>query len=189
MNRRITVTGILLALVLTAGFASAGEQWLHIKVEDRGYSDENVNINLPISMIEAILPMIDTPEFRGGMLDLRMHVDDDDFHGIDFRRVLEALRDAPDADFVTVSSDDENVRVAKADGMLTIHVDSRRDSEKVRVKIPLAVVDAMLGDDPYRIDLMAGLRTLADYGGGDLVTVESDDESVRIWIDDNQHAN
>jgi hypothetical protein len=27
------------------------------------------------------------------------------------------------------------------------------------------------------------LRVLADYSDGDLVTVESDDTSVRIWID------
>jgi hypothetical protein len=30
---------------------------------------------------------------------------------------------------------------------------------------------------------MAALDRLAEFDGGDLVTVESDDESIRIWID------
>ena len=33
---------------------------------------------------------------------------------------------------------------------------------------------------------MAAIEALADYDGGDLVTVESDRERVRIWIDTNE---
>ena len=32
----------------------------------------------------------------------------------------------------------------------------------------------------------AAIEALADYDGGDLVTIEGDNERVRIWIDNNQ---
>jgi hypothetical protein len=187
MKKRITLIGCLLMVTLAAtGWAAAQERWLHVKVVEDGGRGENVNINIPISMIEALLPMIETNEFRDGKVNIRTHIDDDVFEGIDLRKMLEAVRDAPDAEFVTVKSDDENVRVAKEKGVLLINVDSRWDSERVRVKIPLEVVEAMIGENPDEIDLLAGIRMLASYGGGDLVNVESDDSNVRIWIDDLQ---
>jgi len=186
LKKRFTLLGCLLIVAVAAtGIASAQERWLHIKVVEDGHRGENVNINLPISMIEALLPMIETNDFRDGRVNIGAHLGDDVFQGIDLRKVLEALRDAPDADFVT-ESDDEDVRVAKEDGMLKIDVDSRDDDERVRVRVPLAVVDAMIAENPYEIDVLAGIRALADFGGGDLVTVESDDSTVRIWIDDRQ---
>ena len=44
-------------------------------------------------------------------------------------------------------------------------------------------VDALLSGADDELDLLAALDALADYGGGDLITVESDDESIRVWID------
>lgn len=186
MNKRIFLSGCLALILATTASVASNDLWLHIKVGEKGRGSENVNINVPLSMIEALLPMIDTPELRGGRIRVQHHLDDDLFGGVDLRKVLEALRDAPDADFVTVKSDDESVRVAKERGMLRIDVDSRWDSEKVRVTVPLAMVEAMLGGDPDEIDIIAGIRALADHGAGDLVTVESDDETVRIWVDDRQ---
>ena len=51
-------------------------------------------------------------------------------------------------------------------------------------RLPMDVVEALIGDDPNELDLEAGLDALAAYDGEDLVAVESDDgESVRVWID------
>ena len=42
------------------------------------------------------------------------------------------------------------------------------------------------GGDDGQLDLIAALRRLGEYDGGDLITVESDDgDAVRIWIDSN----
>lgn len=187
LKKRFTLISCSLMIALAAtGISSARDRWLHIKVIEDGRSGDNVNINLPISMIESLLPMIETNEFRGGRVNISSHLGDDVFQGIDLRKVLEAVRDAPDAEFITVKSGDDNVRVAKENGILKIDVDSRDDDERVRVRVPLAVVDAMIAGDPNEIDVLAGIRALAEYGGGDLVTVESDDSNVRIWIDDTQ---
>ena len=48
--------------------------------------------------------------------------------------------------------------------------------------MPLEVVDAMVAGKDGELDLLAALEALADYDG-DLVTVESEDSFVRIWID------
>jgi hypothetical protein len=169
----------ILVLALATGLALADDRWLHIRVQERGLGDEEISINVPLQLVEALLPTIQAEGLDHGKVHWRHHSDLD---GIDLREILAALRDAPDAEFVTVRSRDESVRVAKDGGYLLIHVDET-DGERVRVKMPLAVIDAMLSTDEEELDLVAALRALADYDVGDLVTVESDDSFVRIWID------
>jgi hypothetical protein len=176
IRNKLILGSILLLLV--SSLAVAQDRWLHVRVQEHGNSDATVNVNIPLSLIEALLPTIETDEFDGGVILL----DDVDFEGVDLREALVALRDAPDAEFVTIQSRDETVRVAKEDGFLLVNADEDR-GDRVRVRMPLSVVDAMLSPSGDRIDLIAGLRALSEFDGGDLVTVESDDETVRVWID------
>jgi hypothetical protein len=165
-----------------AGSAAAGDGfWLHVRVDAKGASAETVHVNVPLSMVEALLPMIEAEGLRHGKLDLDWR--DDRLSGIDLREVLQALRESPDTEFVTVRAEAENVRVAKERGFLIVHVDEQ--DEKVRVRVPLDVVEALFVDDD-RLDLVGALRRLASLDGGEIVTVDSDDESVRIWIDADQ---
>ena len=176
--------GILFMLVVPMlNLVDASDRWLHVRVEETGSDgEESVAVNIPLQLIEAILPAIQTDELMGG----RFGWDEGEIEGIDLRQILRALRDAPDADYVTIKDHDESVRVAKEDGFLLVRVDEDQ-GDHVRVRLPLDVVEALLGSqDEGSIDLVAGLRALGEFDGGDLVTVESDDESVRIWIDSNQ---
>ena len=174
--------GLAIALLMSMpSLTEASDRWLHVRVEETAsQGEESVNVNIPLQLVEAILPAIDTDEFSGG----RFGWDEGEIEGIDIRQILQALRDAPDADYVTVKDHDESVRVAKEDGFLLVRVDEN-EGDRVRVKLPLAVVEALLGTEGS-VDLIAGLHALGEYTGGDLVTVESDDESVRIWIDSSQ---
>ena len=182
--KKIALAGIALLLFAT-GTALAGMEgrWLHVRVQDHDDDGEYVAVNVPLELVGALIPTIETDEFRGG----RIVIDDDDFEEIDLRAALKALRDTPDGEYVTVRSRDENVRVAKERGFFLIDAEDD-DGEKVRVRMPLKVVDAMLGSRRNEIDLMAALDVLADSGNGDLVTVESDDSSVRVWIDSDQNG-
>jgi hypothetical protein len=170
------------ALILLAALpAAAGEldgRWLHIRVQEHDGDEEYVAINIPLQLVEAILPTIETDEFSRG----KVILDDDELEGVDLRAMLEAVRDTPDAEFITVRSRDENVRVAKESGFLVVLAEDS-DFERVRVRMPLDAVEAMVGGSGDEIDLLAGLRVLADRADSDLVTVESTDSSVRIWID------
>ena len=182
MTKRIALAGIAL-LLLATGSALAGVEgrWLHVRVQDHDDDGEYVAVNVPLELVGALIPTIETEEFRGG----RIVLDDDDFEEIDLHAALKALRDTPDGEYVTVRSRDENVRVAKERGFFII--DAEDDSgDKARIRMPLEVVDAMLGAGRNEIDLMAALDVLADSGNGDLIVAETDDSSVRIWIDSNQ---
>ena len=171
---------VVMILAAAAGIANAGDQWLHVRVQESGNRGDAVSVNIPLQMIEAVLPMIEAEGLDHGRIDFGHG----ELHGIDLRELLEALQDAPDADFVTVKSDDEVVRVAKEDGFLLVRVEER--DENVRIRMPLGVVEAALGNGNGRLDLVAALRRLGEYDGGDLITVESDDgDAVRIWIDSN----
>jgi hypothetical protein len=177
MKRSVMLVAVVLVLALSVG-ATAADQWLHIRVEDRGSRPEHVSVNIPLDLVEAILPMVEIDEFRQG----RIHLPAEEFEGLDLHELLVALRDAPDADYVRVQSDDETVRVAKEGGYLIVRVDEDR-GDRVRIRIPLAVIDAMLQGNEDELDLVAGLRALAQFEGEDLLVVEGDDESVRVWID------
>lgn len=168
--------------LLAAPAAQAGdERWFHVRVEEFGGSGERVSVNIPLSFVRSMLPMIETEEFRGGSI----YLDEHDLNGIDLGQALLALREAPDADFVTVRSDSEDVVVRKENGFLVVRADD--GDERVRVQVPLAIVEAMIDPAyPNRLNLAAALDALAAFDGQDLVTVESRDANVRIWIDSDQ---
>lgn len=177
MKRKWIPLALLVCLTTGTALAGADGHWLHVRVEESGDDGEKVNVNIPLSVVMAILPAIETDEFRGGRIDLDHGQIDD----IDIREVLKAFKDAPDAEYVTIDGRDESVRVSKERGFLLVNVDD--DGDRVRVRFPLDVVDALLSGGDDELDLIAALDALADHGGGDLVTVESDDESIRVWID------
>ena len=70
----------------------------------------------------------------------------------------------------------------KEEGWVYVEVRDEKGPEKVNVKIPQAVVDALLAGD--EIDLEAAVRALVEHGEGDFVTVSERDDSVRVWVDD-----
>jgi hypothetical protein len=183
MNKSTCLGFLIAVLLLTAGPASASGSWLHVKVQDGGPEGERVSVNIPIQLVEAILPTIETDELKEG----KILWDETELEGIDLRELLKALQDAPDANFVTVEGSDESVKVAKENGLLVVRADDG-GGDRVRVTMPLDVVDAMLGEDSSELDLLAALRALADYDGGDLVTVESDETLVRVWIDSSESS-
>ncbi len=180
MKRKLLISTLILMLTATAAMAS--DHWLHIRVQEHNGAEERVNVNIPLSMVRGILPLIDDEEFNGG----RIRIHDHDWDDINLPQIMRELRDAPDAEYVTVKSRDENVRVAKENGYFLVRAEERDGNETVNIKMPLAVVDAMFTGRSDEIDLIAALDALTDHADGDLITVESDDTSVRIWIDRRQ---
>ena len=157
-----------------------------------------MKINLPLTMLAKLagaidLEGIDNHTFRHG----RIRIDDADIDHVDLRAMWNAVKEADDMEFVSIESTHENVTVAKDQGYLLVRVrsdrddddeeaddDDRRRGERVNVRVPMAVVDALLSAGEKELDLQAALMALAESGEGELVVVEDGDSSVRIWIDD-----
>jgi hypothetical protein len=53
----------------------------------------------------------------------------------------------------------------------------------VDVKVPMKVVDALFSAGKDELDITAALRALSAQGDTELVTVKSDDNTVRVWLD------
>jgi hypothetical protein len=179
-NGRKILGMALLAAGLTAASASAADLWLHIKV-DGGKNAELAEINMPLSMVESFAPMLQGKVRGGHSIKLR----DRDYDVDQLRRVWRQLEDGPDATYVTVNEPDSKLRIAKSGRYLVMTADERGgDRESVEARIPVSVMGALLSGSGDDLDIGAALRELARFGEGELMTVTSDEETVRIWIDD-----
>ncbi len=188
MRRSVLVVTTLSIFILavSVGAASAADRWLHVRVLEAG-EDTRVNVNIPLSLIGQLLPLVQVDAFEGGRLQILDEVLEDT--GVDIRAMWETLRGAQDGEYVTVESGDENVRIEKTEGFLMIHVDGKEDAaEKVLVRFPLEVVDALFSGDENTIDLLAAIQALGRHSDANLVSVQDGDTSVRIWVDDSMNG-
>jgi len=185
-------TAAAIFLASTPALAGPQSRWLHVRVEGKGPDVETVHVNLPLSLLETVLPAIDQDGLRHGIVRIRRHDGDrhpvglghSDLDAADLRAILAAVRDAEDGEYVTVDDPDERVRVWKEKGLLCIDAEERGDSpEKVHVRIRMDVLSAMLTDDPDELDVVAAVRVLGERDEGDLIVVTGEDEAVHIWID------
>jgi hypothetical protein len=167
--------------VLVASQASAAESFLHVHVQEGG-GGETVRVNLPLDMVEGVLPLLKAE----GLQDGRLTLDPERVEGMDLRRIWEAVREGRDGEFVTVEGRDERIRVARSGKDLIATVDSSGTREKVNVRIPLAVVDALFSGEGDSLDLVAAVRAMGEHAGGDLVRIEDGETRVRVWIDRDQ---
>ena len=168
------------ALFLAIAPSVAAESWLHITVDERGAGGEKVRVNVPISLLENLAPVLQEIDIK---MD-KVEMGDTHMDAAKLREIWKALRTAADGEYVTVESEKENVRVAKAgEYMLVKVVDRGEDNETVDVRMPLAIVDALMSGEGDRLNFTAAVKALKDRGEGELVAVKDHTSSVRIWID------
>ena len=171
------ISTVFLAALVIAGAASASNLWLHVKVDEA--DGAKVTVNLPVSMIEKAIQMIPEEHLNHH----GMHFSDHDLTPAQIRELWTELRDSPDMTFVKVEEEGEDVKVWKESGYLYVSVIEEHDNEKVDVRVPFAVVDALLSGDEDELNIEAAIQALAQEGEGELVTVTSDDDNVRVWVD------
>lgn len=187
MRTRVRATApamfVAAAMFVTAAAPAMGaERYLHVRVQD-GQKGENVNVNVPLSMAEKILPAINNGDLHNGCVTIH----DADLNGVDLRQILDAVRTAPDNDFVTINNNrrGQTVRVAKSNGNIVVHVkDEQRKEQEVEITVPMTVIDALFSTAKQdELNVAAALKSLADTGNGLLVTVHDAGQNVRVWVD------
>jgi len=186
----VPVSAFAQAAPATSSSSITSERWLHVRVISSENKNETVRVNVPLEMAEKVLPAINKDRLHNG----KVRFDDHDMNGVDLKVLLDAVRSAKDGEYVTVQSNDADVRVAKQNGYMYVHVTDKNshDSEKhgkspdrtkVEVKVPMKVVDALFSAGKDELDLVAALRALSAHGDTELVSVKSDDNTVRVWLD------
>lgn len=164
-------------LVAAAAKAAATDLWLHVRVHEGGGA--KVSVNLPISLVETVLPVLSQGHFQHGY----RHVEHAGLSVAEMRRIWQELKGGPDATFVTIDEGDDRVRVSKQAGLLVVQVREGDGEETVDVRIPAAVVDALLSGEADELNVEAGVEALVAHGEGELVNITDREDRVRVWID------
>jgi hypothetical protein len=181
MKRAIWVV-VLAAGLIFAGVAQAQEDapWLHIRVDESGAHGSKVSVNVPLSLVEVVLDIAENEIFEESHFD----IDHSDITVADMRRMWDELRNAGDAEFVTVEEDDEFIKISRQGSKVLIEMqDLDDDSEKGRIEVPVGVVDALFSGEGEDLNIRAALDELIRTQDGEIVMIEDDETSVRIWIE------
>jgi hypothetical protein len=168
-----------LALFLMAGISQAAGQWVHVHVDNPAKS-EKVKINIPVSLMETMLPLIEEKGVQKGKIKL----EDKELKVEDLRKMWNELRKQGDAEFLSVEDKDTSVRVYTEGNFLMVQPE-KASKEKVKIKVPLSVVDALLSGHGDELNLTAAVKALKDSGVRDIISVQDDENIVRVWIDEN----
>lgn len=176
-------------LVASVVDTAAAARWIHVRVDDSGPRAEKVRINFPLRSVRELLPLIEDDKFNHG----RIQINDRDMNAARLRAIWAAVREAGDGEFVTVQSNDEQVRVARSGNFMIVKVDERQGRRgrhgTVDIKVPVTVVDALLSGGGEELNIAAAIDALDEHGPGDIVTVNDDESRVRIWVDNSQSGN
>lgn len=177
MKKIFPILTVALWLILPTASAFAQAEWLHVHVTE-GEGKETVRVNVPLSMVDALLPIIEKQHLG----ELKAKLPTDKFSVSDLRTAWNELNAQGDFQLVSVDSEDSRVRVALESGYVVIR--SVEDAEQeVLVQVPGAVVDALLSGPGEELNLAAGVRALRASGASEFVNVKDGDTHVRIWID------
>ena len=120
---------LLSGAMAQASPATTNDRWLHVRVVSTDDKGETVSVNIPLEVAEKILPTINKNQLHGG----KVTIDKFDSDGIDVRALLEVVRSSKDGEFVTVNSKDGDVRVAKQNGYMLVHVTDSSGKHHVRL--------------------------------------------------------
>lgn len=184
MNKRakgLAVVAVLGAAFFVSGMARAASvaRYLHVRVTNAARG-ELVRVNVPLTLAEKVIPAIRDGRLRDGKISLG----DRSLDRVDIHAILDALKTAPEGEFVRVEDAGDNVRVAKERGELVVHVKDKNGSENVEVTIPWNVAEALVSDtDQGQLNVEAGIKALEDSGDTTLVRVSDHGDEVRVWID------
>lgn len=183
--RRKTTAAVAAVLLVCAGSVQAqeatdpdaGDRWIHVRVDEADGAE--VDVNLPLSLVDVALEVGQEEGFDGD--DLRLDPEGD-VTVEDLRRMWTELRAAGDGEFLDVRDGGERIRAYRRGDR--VHVDVDEDGqETVRIRMPAAIVDALLAGEDHRLDLPAAARELARVGDSEVVRIRDGETRVRVWVD------
>ena len=166
--------------------AEKAERWLHVRVICTEGKGNTVRVNVPLELAEKVLPAVNHDRLHNG----KVRIDAAHVRDVDLRALMDAIRTAREGEYVTVQGNDNDVRVAKENNQVTVHVLDKSGSKKsqVEVKVPMKVIEALLSAGEDELDLVAALRALGAQGDMELVSVKDSENTVKVWLDSKKVA-
>jgi ribonuclease HI len=169
----------VLTVSATLVFAVTTTRYLHVRVSNPT-TKELVRVNVPLMLAEKIIPAINHGQLRDG----KIQCGDFTANNVNIRAILDALKTAPEGEFVTVQDIGNDVHVAKEHGQMVVHVMDKKDGQNVDVTVPWEVAQALITDTTEnQLNVEAAIKALESIGDTTLVRVTGKDENVRVWVD------
>ena len=178
-STRIISVSAAVMLATNLVYADTTARYLHVKVTNPS-THELVRVNVPLMLAEKVIPAINHRELRNG----KVHIGNFEANNVNIREILEALKSAPEGEFVTVQNIGNDVHVAKEHGQMVVHVLDKGDKQNVDVTVPWEVAQALVSDTTEnQLNVEAAIKALETVGDVTLVKVTGKDENVRVWVD------
>ena len=181
IRKRLPLLVVLAALAVSATlvFAVTTTRYLHVRVSNPT-TKELVRVNVPLMLAEKIIPAINHGQLRDGKIQCGNFT----ANSVNIRAILDALKTAPEGEFVTVQEIGNDVHVAKEHGQMVVHVVDKQGGENVDVTVPWEVAQALISDTREdQLNVEAAIKALESIGDTTLVRVTGKDENVRVWVD------
>jgi ribonuclease HI len=181
-RKHFPLLAVFAALFVSATFlfaVTATTRYLHVRVSNPS-TKELVRVNVPLTLAEKIIPAINHGQLRDGKIQCGNFT----ANNVNIRAILDALKTAPEGEFVTVQEIGNDVHVAKEHGQMVVHVVDKNSGENVDVTIPWEVAQALITDTREdQLNVEAAIKALENIGDTTLVRVTSKDQNVRVWVD------
>ncbi len=179
MTKRTLTSLTVFALSATLVLA-ATPTFLKLTVQEKGYQEPNVKINVPLSLLDAVSDAITDDS----VLEIDKTLDKVAKEGIDLRKLWDGVKKLGPTDFVEITKDGEYVKVWKDRKAfrLTVTEQGQKDP-KVLVTLPLKIVEQVVGDGTKPITLKGILQAIRKAGPMQFVEVHDQGQHVKIWIE------
>ncbi len=174
---RILRKSAFLLLFFPALAASESRSWLHVEV-DQPAEERNVRVRLPLAVVETLSETLQSELFEP-VADALESVHEEDSDLEKFRKLWRSLRENPGA-VVEIREGEDQALTARMDGSL-VRIEGAGDDGNLNVRIPVELGDAFFAEEPDPEVLTAAIRKLGETDG-ELVSVESEEGRVRIWV-------
>lgn len=162
---------------LTAEVGAQETSWVHLRVSQA--EGATISIDLPVSLVGMALEMAGN---RAVLEGLARFGENDQMRLDDLRALWAELRQVGDGQFVDITEGGSRVRMFREGDRVSIHADDG-ESATVKIEVPVAVVDILLGSEGEGLDFVGALQELARTGSGDIVEIIDGDNTVRAWVD------
>ncbi len=188
MKLKKIILGFSVLVLFSAVWATAApNSWIHVRVDSE--QGEKVRVNLPMALISTVLPILEEKKLAHARIQMDgIELGEGRLTVADMREIWASIRSQGSYELANVEKDNQKVKVFLDGGYLRVET-LEHANEQVQVRLPVAVVDALLSGPGDELDLMAAVNALAGLGEQQLVEVRSEDSSVKIWIDQSNNGN
>lgn len=159
--------------------AMGADLWLHVRSESHRGRGNRVVINLPVRALEKALPLM--PREVSRHCELRF--DESSITPAELRSVVEQLRVAPSGTEIRLRPEGTEL-VARKDGQVleVSGTSGWNGGLNGTVRVPFDLAEALLSGES-ELDFRAAVELLVRRGAGEIMLASHDDQTVRIWVD------